>query len=70
VGDPGDIIYLPPDWWHIGEDVGGLSMTVTLALFMEELHPRATGAGRDLSAGLVKALLEKLWSLRAIVVEM
>jgi ribosomal protein L16 Arg81 hydroxylase len=33
-GEPGDIIYLPPGYWHIGEGVSGLSMTVNLALFM------------------------------------
>jgi hypothetical protein len=33
-GEPGDIIYLPPGYWHIGEGVNGLSMSTTLALFM------------------------------------
>jgi 50S ribosomal protein L16 3-hydroxylase len=34
-GTPGDILYFPSDYWHIGEDVGGLSMAVSLMLFME-----------------------------------
>ena len=40
-GEPGDIIYLPTGYWHIGEDVSGLSMAVTLTLFME---PRASSS--------------------------
>jgi hypothetical protein len=34
-GTPGDILYFPSDYWHIGEDVGGLSMAISLMLFME-----------------------------------
>ncbi len=33
--DPGDVIYWPSDYWHIGEDAGGLSAAISLALFME-----------------------------------
>jgi hypothetical protein len=40
-GEPGDILYIPAGHWHIGEDAGGLSMTVTLTLFME---PRVSPA--------------------------
>lgn len=33
--EPGDVIYWPSDYWHIGESVdGGLSSAVSLALFM------------------------------------
>lgn len=36
--DPGDVIYWPSDHWHIAESVeGGLSMTVSIALFMDHL---------------------------------
>ena len=31
---PGDVIYWPSDYWHIGEDAGGLSVAISLALFM------------------------------------
>jgi hypothetical protein len=34
-GRPGDVIYWPSSWWHIGEDAGGLSVAVSLMLFME-----------------------------------
>ena len=34
-GRPGDVIYWPSPWWHIGEDAGGLSVAVSLMLFME-----------------------------------
>lgn len=34
-GTPGDVLYFPSDYWHIGEDVGGLSMAISLMLFME-----------------------------------
>ena len=37
---PGDVIYWPSDYWHIGESVdGGLSSAVSVALFMD---PRLT----------------------------
>jgi 50S ribosomal protein L16 3-hydroxylase len=32
---PGDIIYWPSDYWHIGEDAGGASAAISLGLFME-----------------------------------
>ena len=33
---PGDVIYWPSDYWHIGESVGGaLACSVSVALFME-----------------------------------
>ena len=33
-GKPGDVIYWPSDHWHIGESVGGLAVSVSLALFV------------------------------------
>jgi hypothetical protein len=33
--NPGDVIYWPSDYWHIGEDAGGLSVAISVALFME-----------------------------------
>jgi hypothetical protein len=32
---PGDIIFWPASYWHIGEDAGGPSIALSLALFME-----------------------------------
>src|SRR6185436_729100 len=34
-GKPGDVIYWPSSYWHVGEDAGGLSVAISLALFME-----------------------------------
>jgi 50S ribosomal protein L16 3-hydroxylase len=56
---PGDVIYWPASYWHIGEDAGGPSIAISLALFMEPqpgadvaqtieqaIVTRATGARR------------------------
>ena len=32
---PGDVIYWPASYWHIGEDADGPSIAISLALFME-----------------------------------
>ncbi len=51
--NPGDIIFWPSDYWHIGESVdGGFSSAVSVALFME---PRPTAAVMARAAGLVGA---------------
>lgn len=31
-GEPGDVIYWPSSYWHVGEAVGGLSLSLSLAL--------------------------------------
>jgi 50S ribosomal protein L16 3-hydroxylase len=31
-GEPGDVIYWPSSYWHVGEAVGGLSVSLSLAL--------------------------------------
>ena len=31
-GEPGDVIYWPSSYWHVGESVGGLSVSLSLAL--------------------------------------
>jgi len=31
-GEPGDVIYWPSGYWHVGEAVGGLSVSLSLAL--------------------------------------
>jgi len=31
-GEPGDVIYWPSSYWHVGESVGGLSLSLSLAL--------------------------------------
>jgi hypothetical protein len=38
-GHPGDIIYWPSDRWHVAECVGGLAVSVSLALYMKERPP-------------------------------
>lgn len=38
--EPGDIIYWPSSYWHIGEDLGGWSVAISVALFMD-LSPGA-----------------------------
>jgi hypothetical protein len=38
-GRPGDIIYWPSDRWHVGECVGGLAVSVSLALYVKERPP-------------------------------
>lgn len=51
--NPGDIIFWPSDYWHIGESVdGGFSSAVSVALFME---PRPTAAVIARAAGLIGA---------------
>ena len=34
-GEPGDLAYWPSSYWHIGESVGGLSVTLNLALYLK-----------------------------------
>lgn len=34
-GDPGDVIYWPSSYWHVGESVGGLSLCLNLVLCVE-----------------------------------
>ncbi|MGH9944670.1 MAG: JmjC domain-containing protein [Pyrinomonadaceae bacterium] len=36
-GEPGDVIYWPASFWHVAESVGGLSLSLSLAL--EPLRP-------------------------------
>ena len=38
-GHPGDIIYWPSDRWHVGECLGGLAVSVSLALYIKERPP-------------------------------
>ena len=38
-GHPGDIIYWPSDRWHISECVGGLAVSVSLALYIKKRPP-------------------------------
>jgi hypothetical protein len=38
-GHPGDIIYWPSDRWHVAECVGGLAVSVSLALYIKERPP-------------------------------
>jgi 50S ribosomal protein L16 3-hydroxylase len=45
-GRPGDVVYWPSPYWHIGEDAGGFSVAISLMLFME---PRP---GADLAVAL------------------
>ena len=55
-GDPGDVIYLPTGYWHIGEDASGLAMTVTLTLFMEpRVSPSLLAIAQQMVHGRVKA---------------
>ncbi|MGH7390881.1 MAG: JmjC domain-containing protein [Candidatus Rokuibacteriota bacterium] len=55
-GEPGDILYLPTGLWHIGEDAGGLSMTVTLTLFMEpRVSPSLLALVQQMVQGPVEA---------------
>jgi len=55
-GEPGDIIYLPTGYWHIGEDASGLSMTVTLTLFMEpHVSPSLLAIAERMVQGRVEA---------------
>ena len=51
--EPGDVIFWPSDYWHIGESVdGGLSSAVSVALFMT---PRPTADVMARAASLVHA---------------
>lgn len=34
-GEAGDLLYWPSDYWHIGEDAGGLSIAISLQVFPE-----------------------------------
>jgi 50S ribosomal protein L16 3-hydroxylase len=52
---PGDVIYWPSDYWHIGESVtGAMSAAISVALFME---PRPTSDVMALARGMVQAHL-------------
>jgi hypothetical protein len=72
-GKPGDVIYWPSPYWHIGEDAGGFSVAISLMLFMEPRpeadlavameHALATGGGRRSGAGSVRATLRTLRAL-------
>ena len=47
---PGEVIYWPASYWHIGEDAGGPSIAISLALFMD---PQP---GADLAQTLEQAI--------------
>lgn len=34
-GEPGDLLYWPSTYWHIAESVGGLAVSMSVALFVE-----------------------------------
>ena len=34
-GEPGDILYWPSSYWHVGECVGGLSLTLNVAIWLK-----------------------------------
>jgi hypothetical protein len=39
-GEPGDVIYWPSNYWHIGESVdGGLAVSLSLAIFLNDELP-------------------------------
>jgi hypothetical protein len=52
--EPGDVIYWPSSYWHIGEDAGGWSLAISLFFFMQD------DAHAQLSAGVARALRERL----------
>lgn len=35
-GRAGDVIYWPSDCWHVGENIGGLALSISLALFVKD----------------------------------
>ena len=63
---PGDIIFWPADYWHIGESVdGGLSSAVSVALFMDarpvaELISHLPGlVSRNMSSGFAPTIEQR-----------
>jgi hypothetical protein len=79
---PGEVIFWPASYWHIGEDAGGPSIAISLALFMEpqpgadlaqtleqEIATRSTG-GRPrrtrAGKGIAAGVQRDLRTLRAI----
>jgi hypothetical protein len=50
---PGEVIFWPASYWHIGEDAGGLSIAISLALFME---PQP---GADLARTIEQAIAQR-----------
>jgi len=57
VGKPGDVIYWPSDNWHIGEPVGGLAVSVSLALFVHKRSSMLRSA-REHAIAQTEALME------------
>ncbi len=55
-GEPGDVIYWPSDQWHVGEALGGLAVSVSLAVFV---HSRARPAAAGESRGAIAARLNR-----------
>lgn len=76
---PGEIIYWPASYWHIGEDADGPSIAISLALFMEpqpgadlaqtieqEIATRSAGHRRGRRVGAEGALPDVSRDLRAL----
>ncbi len=55
---PGEVIFWPASYWHIGEDAGGPSIAISLALFME---PQP---GADLAHTLEQAIAQRSGAAR------
>lgn len=51
-GGPGDLLYWPPDFWHVGECIGGLTISLSLALF----HRSQPSAEEDLAGCAVRSV--------------
>ncbi len=45
-GGPGDVLYWPSDQWHVGEALGGLCVSVSLAIFVQT-RPPSNGDGSE-----------------------
>jgi 50S ribosomal protein L16 3-hydroxylase len=56
-GEPGDIIYWPSDYWHVGESVNGaLSCAISVAMFIDQ---HSAGMVTGYSRGMVERRLAR-----------
>jgi 50S ribosomal protein L16 3-hydroxylase len=55
--EPGDLIYWPAGYWHIGESVGGYAMGISVALF-GDFHPSEL-------CGHAVRMMQDRWAIRS-----
>jgi 50S ribosomal protein L16 3-hydroxylase len=59
-GEPGDVLYWPSTYWHVGEHIGGLAASVSIAIF-----PPSSIAATNLWTQALHTIEDRLASDRA-----